>query len=80
MGMIKRRGQYGTIKIMIDGYRRAKKFVESIDNKKDWCMSLGGYMGLADITEDLINHVLELIESDEEVNEAIKNGEVRDYV
>ena len=76
MGMIKRRGQYGTIKILIDGYRNAKKYVESIDIASDKNMSLGAYMGLADITEDLIDHILKLIESDEEVNEAIKNGEV----
>lgn len=80
MGMIKRRGQYGTIKIMIDAYRDAKKYVESFDKEKETHKSLGGYMGLADCTEDLIVHVLDLIESDEEVNEAIKNGEVSEYV
>lgn len=80
MGMIKRRGQYGTIKILIDGYRNAKEYVESVDMEKNVHKSLGAYKGLAICTEDLIEHILELIESDEEVNEAIKNGEVSEYV
>lgn len=80
MGMITRRGQYGTIKILIDGYRAAKKYCKSIEEEKNVYKSLGAYLGLADASEDLIDHILKLIESDEEVNEAIKNGEVSEYV
>lgn len=80
MGKIVRHGYYRTLMIDLKIYEEHKKEkAEATANEKEVLRRLGWEQASVAFLENMLTYVKELIETDEEVNELIENGEVSGY-
>lgn len=80
MGSFTRHMYYRTIKIELLQYQEYKKRkAEATENEKEVLRLLGWEQASVAILENILKYVDELIATDEEVNELIKEREVSRY-
>lgn len=79
MGKFVRHGYYRTLMIYLKTYEEHKKRKAEATKHEDVLRMLGWEQASVAILENMLKYVEELINTDEEVNELIKNGEVSKY-